>query len=450
MVELSSSEPAIAQANRFLDSLREPRTEAEAAANVAELERIKEEMSVRGFSTPFASISSAAKNEDLDEHEIRELKKQVRKMKELANSKKFTLNRVIVALSANRIAQRLLSRNRTEILSALPLTGNYIVQLVRHGEHAVSAYSRLLNDLSAAGSELEKSIIVKVERQIGSKKVVETIKLMSDQKIEARVKRVYGEDARVLSTEVRTEGEMLVRSKSVRACIASAYAVRAASKAAKHFDAELRSDPKMNTYINVLTSHGFSDMSALDNDDDKYFMIMEALAKAGLAAKAKEGYVLEEGLAEHVEERRRHLRGETARLASDDLALDLFRYYVSTPSRKREGEPLFPGLAASLSLKQVRMFSTLSKELGVKDAGSLLLEKLDAERLSAGIKGDLFGAALFSLRSKKPLAWCAEFFGVGDEELKEAREKVHALLGGTDRSRKFMELVKGARNKRKQ
>jgi len=448
MVELSSSESTIAQANRFLDSVREPRSEDDAARNVAELERIKDEMGMRGFSTPFAALTSATRNEDLDENEIRELKKQVRKMKELANAKKFTLNRVIVALAANRIAQRLLSRNRTEILSALPLNGNYIVQLVRHGEHAVTAYSRLLDELSAAGSELEKSIIVKVEHPVGSKKVVETIKLMSDQKIEARVKRVYGEDARVLSTEVRTEGEMLVRSKSVRACIASAYAVRAASKAAKGFDAELRADPKMRSYLDVLTSHGFSDMSALDNDDDKYFMIMEALAKAGLAAKAKEGYVLEEGLAEHVEERRRHLRGETARLASDDMALDLFRYYMSTPARKREGEPLFPGLSAGLSLKQVRMFDTLSKELGVKDAGSILLEKLDAERLSAGIKGDLFGAALFSMRSRKPVAWCAEFFSVGEEELKEAREKVHALLGGTDRSKKFMELVKGARGKR--
>jgi len=450
MADSSSSESTIARANRFMDSLGEPRTAAEAEGTIAELERIKEEMGSRGFGTPFASLAGAARNEDLDENEIRELKKQVRKMKALANAKRFTLNRVIVALAANRIAQRLMARNRLEVLSALPLNGNYIAQLVRHGEHAVTAYSRLLNDLSASATELEKSIIVKVERPVGGKKVVETIKLMSDQKIEARVKRAYGEDAKVLSTEVRTEGEMLVRSKSVRACIASAYAVRASSDAAGKFGEELKADAEMRRYLEVLSSHGFSDLSALENDDDKYFAIMEELAKAGLASKAKEGYLLKEGLAERVEVRRRHLRHETSKLASTLMALDLFRYYLSTPGRKREGEPLFPGLSASLSLKQVRMFAPLSRELGVKDAGSLMLEKLDAERLSAGIKGDLFGAALFSLRSKKPLAWCAEFFGVGEEELKEAREKVNALLGGTERSKKFMELVKDARNKRKQ
>ena len=429
MVETSSSASLIAQANKFMDAIAEPMRLDEVLQTIDELE--------------------AKKADELEEAELSDLKKQLRKMKDLANAKKFTLNRLMVAIAANKIAARLLERGGSGVLKTLPLGGNYIVQLVRHGEHAVHAYSVLLETLAAAGSELEKSVLVTIEREVGGKKVQEKIRLLSDQKISERVKRAYGSGARVVSTEVRNAQDSLVRSKGVRACVASAYSAFASARAAEEFDAELRKNSKLAAYVDILSRNGMSDLNALEDDDDKYFKIMEQLAEKGLAAKAKEGYMLGEGLADAVEERRRYLKASAARMASEALALDLFRYYMSTPGRKRESAPLFPTLSASLSLKQVRMFGPASRPLGVKDAGVLLLEKIDNESLSSGIKGDLFGAALFAMRSEKKEKWCAEFFGVGEDELHEARGKVEALLSGGERVKKFMELVKGARDGRK-
>ena len=449
MVETSSSASLIAQANKFMDAIAEPMRLDEVLQTIDELERFKEDMRTGGFSTPFMGMSEAKKADELEEAELSDLKKQLRKMKDLANAKKFTLNRLMVAIAANKIAARLLERGGSGVLKTLPLGGNYIVQLVRHGEHAVHAYSVLLETLAAAGSELEKSVLVTIEREVGGKKVQEKIRLLSDQKISERVKRAYGSGARVVSTEVRNAQDSLVRSKGVRACVASAYSAFASARAAEEFDAELRKNSKLAAYVDILSRNGMSDLNALEDDDDKYFKIMEQLAEKGLAAKAKEGYMLGEGLADAVEERRRYLKASAARMASEALALDLFRYYMSTPGRKRESAPLFPTLSASLSLKQVRMFGPASRPLGVKDAGVLLLDKIDNESLSSGIKGDLFGAALFAMRSEKKEKWCAEFFGVGEDELHEARGKVEALLSGGERVKKFMELVKGARDGRK-
>ncbi|MDO8339518.1 MAG: DUF530 family protein [Candidatus Burarchaeum sp.] len=450
MLETSSSASLIAQANKFMDAIAEPARVDEALQTIDELERFKEEMRAGGFSTPFTGAGDAKKSEELEEAELSDLKKQLRKMKDLANAKKFTLNRLMVAIAANKIAARLLERGGSEALKTLPLGGNYIAQLVKHGEHAVHAYSVLLETLAAAGSELERSVLVTIERDVGGKKVQEKIRLLSDQKIEERVRRAYGAAARVVSTEVRTAQDSLVRSKGVRACVASAYSALASAKAAQEFDAELRKNSKLSGYVEVLSKNGMADLNALEDDDDKYFRIMEQLAEKGLAAKGKEGYVLGEGLADAVEERRKWLKASAARTASEALALDLFRYYMSTPVRKRESAPIFPTLSASLSLKQVRMFGPVSRALGVTDAGALLLEKIDSEPLSAGIKGDLFGAALFLMRSEKKEKWCAEFFRVGEDELYEARGKVEALLSGGERAKKFMELVKGARDKGKQ
>ncbi|VVC03362.1 Uncharacterised protein [Candidatus Burarchaeum australiense] len=447
MVETSSSASLIAQANRFMDEIGEPSNEDEVLRNLDELERFKEDMQQSGFSAPFIGSANAKKAEDLGEAEVADLRKQLRKMKDAANAKKFTLNRAMIAIAANRIAVRMLERNMREVLRTLPLGGNYIARLVRHGEHAVHAYSVLLDTLSTAGTELERSVLVTIERQVGGKKVQEKIKLLSEQKIEERVRRAYGKSARVVSTEVRGVQDSLVRSRGVRACVASAYAVLAADKAEREFDAELKKDSRIHAYVEILTKNGMSDLSALEDDDDRYFLLMEQLAAKGLAVKAPEGYALAEGLAEEVDERRKWLKGNAARKASEELSLDLFKYYMSTPARRRESAPLFPSLSGSLSLKQVRMFGQVSRTLGVKDAGSLLLEKMDSEPLSAGIKGDLFGAALFSLRSSRGKKWCAEFFGVGEEELEEARGKVEALLSGGERARKFMGLVKDARGK---
>ncbi|MCK4714824.1 MAG: DUF530 family protein, partial [Candidatus Aenigmarchaeota archaeon] len=373
-----------------------------------------------------------------------------RKMKELSNAKKFTLNRARVAIVANKIAMRMLARNMKEVVCSLPLGGNYIAQLVRHGEHAIESYSVLLEALSGAGRELESNVVVTIERQENGKIVREKIKLMSDQNITERVRRVYGTNARVVSTEIRRSQDSLVRSRSVRACVASAYASLASAKAAQEFDSRIRKDSRMTAYVEVMKNNGLSDLSALEKDDDRYFKVMEELEGKGLAEKGEEGYVLDEELVDRVEDRRRRLKARAARLASEALALDLFKYYMGTPARRRESEPMFPSLSGTLSVKQVRMFGSLSRRLGVEDAGSLLLEKIDSERLSAGIRGDLFGAALFSLRSSKKGKWCAEFFGVVQEELKEARGKVEALLSGGERARKFMGLVKGARDKREQ
>ena len=450
MAETSSSGALIAQANRFMDSIGEPASLDDLVRNLQELERFKEEMGNRGFGAPFAGMAEAKRAEELEEAEARDIKKQVRKMKELANAKRFTLNRVRVAIAANKIAMRAMARDMAEVVRSLPLGGNYIAQLVRHGEHAAHSYGVLLDAMSDAGKANESSVLVTVEREENGRKVRERIRLMSDQKVEARIRRAYGEGARVVSTEVRKPKNALVRSRSARVCVASAYASRASAQAAKDFDSKIRRDSRMAAYVEVMRRNGISDLSAIEDDDDRYFSVMGQLERKGLAQKGEEGYVLDETVVDAVEERRRELRAKAARLASEALALDLFKYYMSTPARKRESEPLFPGLAGSLAVRQVRMFGPLSRKLGVKDAGSLLLEKMDNERLSSGLKGDVFGGALFSLRSTMDARRCAELFGIGRKELEEARGKVEALLSGGTRARKFVELVKDARDKRKQ
>ncbi|GEM_PF-3576094 len=448
MVEISSSGVLIARANRFLDSLAEPMNADEVVRNLQELERFKEEMARRGFNTPFVSMAQAKRAEDLGEEEVQDIKKQIRKMKEFANAKRFTLNRLRVAIAANKIAMRVLSRNM-EILGSLPVGGNYIAQLIRHGEHAAHSYGVLLSVLSESEDEPESSVMITIEYKKDGKKVKERVRLLSAKNIAARVKRAYGENARVLSTEIRKAQSALIRSKSVRACVASAYAARASGQVAEEFDSKIRKNSKMAAYVEAMKRNGIADVSALE-DDDKYFKIMEELEKQGLAQKAEEGYVLDENIIDDVEARRRELRGRAARIAAESLALDLFKYYMSTPIRKRESEPMFPSLTSTLTVKQVRMFTSLSRRLEVEDAGSLLLEKIDSERFSAGIKGELFGASLFSLRSRKSIEWCAEFFGIEEEELKEVRGKVEALLSGGKRAGRFMELVRDARNKGKQ
>ncbi|MCX6777448.1 MAG: DUF530 family protein, partial [Candidatus Micrarchaeota archaeon] len=102
-----SSQQVIAAANRFLDGrMAAPVGRQDFEKNAGEIAGFRDTMLYLGFNSPFSNLllQSRSEIEEFSEGESADLKKQLGKMRDLANAKKFTLNRARVALTANRIA----------------------------------------------------------------------------------------------------------------------------------------------------------------------------------------------------------------------------------------------------------------------------------------------------------------------------------------------------------
>lgn len=452
----------ISSANGFLDECTALKLEKNSSKkketlkkNVSKLQEYRTEMKRAGFNSPFLGLLSMTRQEveDSSEEESQDLAKQIEKIQNLARMKKYSLNRVRVALAAHKAALGIIQGGlEAQMLEELPLDGNYISAIVSAREAGLHAFKSLMN-LLEANAEKEKTIFVTVEFEKEGKKEQKTFKLASAKNIEEKIKRDFGASARIVSTRMGKSSDALVRKRSARACLSAAYAAAAFKQAAANTS---RRSALLGEYTRLMAENGLDGSARLDVVEG-FESVKKKMSASGLGTFENEEFVLKEELKHEMARERAVLRDVCERKAKRMLALDLFNYFMLFPRKEREKGTVFPALNASVSKEKLEFLNEALREtLETEDAAGIVLRKLEAEKLALKLDSKAFGAAFAFFSTPKSLEWCAKHFKVEERKMKEAaavlaqhveapQAKLAELgIAKSGKAKKFSELMKGA------
>ncbi len=454
-----STTELVARANRLMDGISNEGASQDALRrSIGELSKMRDEMLFHSFNAPFSSVLAQTRQEfeEASEGDARDIKKQMEKMRTLANSKKFTFNRAKVALAANRIALGIQNCEwcRKELLAYLPLDGSYIGRIAENARslYAYNEVMKILGESGGAGSG-EARVEVTVEYLKDGKRARAKLSVTSERSLEARVKAVYGEGARVVSTRVVRRANALMRRRSARVALATAYGVLAVEK---NKDAgEMHAGEKVRRYVEVMRRFGLESFARVDlADDEKYDEVKGELVRAGLGKFDDNVFVLDEEVRAFLGARAKQAREGSVGRARELLAFDVFRHFMLTGEGERARSAVFPGLVKA-GEDELKFLDVLGgSEFGIKNAGELVKKKLEMEKIAnmMNISARAFGAALVCILGNKNEKWCGENLGIAASEVGDAVRLINA--GGileekrVGRAARFVELMKDAGDKR--
>ncbi|MEM3369638.1 MAG: DUF530 family protein [Candidatus Micrarchaeia archaeon] len=430
---LRDSTLLIAEANSFLDRLERPKTMKEIESNLHSLSRIKEEMLAAGFNATFPELMLNIKTELADDEISSDLSKQLRTLREFANLKKYTLNRVKVAIASHNILYNMFQRGTIYAFADyLPYNGQYLYELIYLGEPAIRAYNALNIILSQKKENKsgEYTVVISVD---GKK---QKIKLDSNQNLGERVRRVYGEGATILSITKRNTEKPLVNGRSNRIAIASAYARLAASLVyPKLSNSQLFTNEKHRIYSSILSKHGLSSDTRIDLLDEREDIEDELYSK-NLLFEENSVKVLHPDVVSAITKNRKRFNKETVKEAERLLSEDIFYFFMVESKKARTAYPLFKGISSEIDER----FNFMNKVIG-SNSVPLIKEKLTLESLVPTSSKEL--AAVLLLNSGRKKEWCMEKFGLSEAELEEAKSKLAPYLKNvSSQAREFLDLLK--------
>lgn len=430
---LRDSTLLIAEANSFLDRLERPKTLKEIENNLHSLSRIKDEMLSAGFNATFPELMFNIRTELADEEISSDISKQLKTLREFANLKKYTLNRVKIAIASHNILYNMFQRGTVYAFADyLPYNGQYLYELIYLGEPAIRAYNALNLILSQKQENKggEYTVVISVD---GKK---EKIKLDSNQNLGERVRRVYGEGATILSITKRNTEKPLVNGRSNRIAIASAYARLAANIVyPKLSNSQTFANEKHKVYSSVLSKHGLSSDTRIDLLEEREDLEDELYSK-NLLFEENNVKVLHPEVVNAITKNRKRFNRETVKEAERLLSEDIFYFFMVEAKKTRTAYPLFKGVSSEIDAR----FSFVDKSIA-KNSIELIKEKLTLESLVPTSSKEL--AAVLLLNSGKTKEWCMERFNLSEEELENAKSKLAPYLKSvSSQAREFLDLMK--------
>ncbi|MBN2478379.1 DUF530 family protein [Candidatus Micrarchaeota archaeon] len=218
MVALKENEPSIKvvfEAHELFSEIKQGYKEQ----NLGRLVDLKDKMIMKGFDAPFKAVLKKTTFEGFDEEsaeQIADIKKQVDQFRYLAMLKKSSLRRVYVGIAAHKLAETFLKLGYGDILSRLPLDGNYIDGLFRSGADGVKTYRFLMDELEAKGRKLPIYIVTVMFSGEKFK-----VKIKNRAELDEKIARDFGPDAQVVNVRTSTKEYPLIKSKSVRVALVS-------------------------------------------------------------------------------------------------------------------------------------------------------------------------------------------------------------------------------------
>jgi hypothetical protein len=463
MIPTWSSPTLISAANRFLDAFElsgDEKTVHSSVENAVEkLTEFKTQMLFHGFNSPFLSLLAQSKNEfeSESEAESKDLAKQLAMIRDLANSKKLTLNRVRVALTACRMSLEAFEDGDKEFALALPVKGDYLGTLIAKTDMLYAYYS-MMEVLERECGKRAKAIFT-VEYKRAGKSATAKVSVTDGQNAEKYVKHTYGPDARITDSKVSHVPELLVKKRSTRTCIAIAYARMAYEMAVKEVEKTQKSE-KLAKYEEFMRSNWLNPGARLDLAEG-YDELKQSLVNNGLAKRKGEGIALDDDLSYDLALKRRVMRKSSVIRTHRLFALSLFRHFILKSKRSRDTSARLPAFGPDrIGLLPDLMGELKQPPFSLEDPEGLIKRKLEAESLQPRIDAKLFGSAFVFLTTDRNTEWCAEYLRVGAEELKKAARSIAGLVDAREdklvelglekrsgRAAEFTEIVKSTGNK---
>jgi len=482
-MEFKTTSLIVAEANHFLDNLRKPITIQEVESNLSYLSDLKDMMLRNEFSTRFNVTPTHSDVEELSGEDKAELKRQLRIFRDFSNLKRYSLNRVRVAIASHKILYNMLKRNRVyPVADYFPYNGSYLRDLILYGEPTVKAYSSILRIISMPSKEEISGFVVTVEHPQGKERLV----LTSTQNLEEKIKKAYGQDAVITSIARRKLSPPIIGKQSMRIAVATGYSIYATRKIIKELEnkelnvteanteaIEIGStgincmkkteenkyqkkqgeDPennknKMNTkykeYVNILQQYGLSPDTRIDLFEG-HLTLKDILFSKNLIDNIEGPINLDTDVERVITEKRAEYSSKVVNEANLAFAFDVFSFFLTESRRTRSTYPLFQGISADF--KECYSFLSTLRPVINCDPFSVLKEKIELEKIT-NVRSDLVGLSCLHIHGVS-IQWCAKNFNINENELETALKELKPYLEQiknkkrtSKKSQQFVELIK--------
>ncbi len=451
------------------------------------LKKLRRDMEVQGYGTPFTSLNKYG-NKSIGEVSLEEVSENSRHnqmFRNKANAKKNILDRVKSAIDSHQIAighleqfgylkcdscykkysiseykhlngkcrcksesfSFKISREKTfriEIIPYLPLSGDYRVLMADLSKYGRNSFKKVINALKQERTGHVKTISPLFRyRDKNNRWLRKRVTFDSEfvENYEEELRKTYGKNVRIEKLEFHR------------------------TKPADIFKRELSDFKRINSYDELIHKYNNHTPNFIDSFDIAEIenwrenKIKEELKKLRYLNRHDE---LNRSLKRDLKTRETIERTIFENIAPSLISWDIFRYYLTTSvsNRKLTTGP-FPYIRVELDRQQRKVFAqnfpkvidilkqfSDIKIIDVEQKDLILYEKFKFEKLmkNSNIKVNhpALGAAQLHLNSGIDLEIISNAFNVNESKIKKEIKHIENIKNPkTDRSKKFLDLIKG-------
>ncbi len=430
------------EANALLDDIDEKGPDE---FSLSRLEELRAQMLIAGLNAPFSSVLAATKSEadDWSPQEAEDARKQVGNMRYIASMKKFTLNRVRVAIAASKIAKTLGKINDGKLAGHLPLGGSYRKALVSHGYAGADSYHKLMSSFSIHSFDVQgASAVISLDDGAGER-VQRTVELSGAEGADEKIRGIFGPDAKLEKVQKKTKKAGLIRNYSAKVALFVAAAVFGATEAKEAME-KSKADEKVAAYNLFLNRHGLSADADL-SEAEGLERVKEHAVKEGHLKLVKGELMIDEEFAAKLAKRRRERKKMAEKEACDAVLSVLLRQYVAMNEAGRLADGM-PSMMISPDERQLAVLAHIAPaNYPVAHLPKVIAEKVGFEKRAPPLAPAVWGAAFVCARANVDAKWAAQEFGLNEMEIGGAVSIMRDLMSRpSGRGAKFLE---GARKK---
>ena len=451
---MSDSLSFVAEVNRYLDSVDEQGTLDE--GRMARLEEYKAGMLERGFNAPFLAMLAQTRAEMEEEAaaDAQDRSRQLKRLRYIASLKRFTFNRLRVALATHKLAGALRESGQGALIPCLPLGGSYVKALSNAGEMAAEAYHYLMGlflprRFSIAGA----SALIKAAA--GEKTEEKEVDLGESENPSEDLRALLGKTKGVKEVAIAQKPKGLIRNHSTRVALFTAASIAAEKEAREIMKEEMEKDAGPQTGANADAGRRLKDYNALLHKNNIVPDVplpalegMEKLAEeavaGGFARRVHGQIVMDEELELALHKRRARYRHLCIEGAGRRVFGLLVWYYVCLHAQGRKDYGSMPAVLAEPDEKLLHMLHELQPAGDpLKHPDRLLMQKLQLEGRAPPLPSRAWGPAFIALKTGQDAAWAAKYFAADEAAISQAIPIVKSLLarpGG--RGAKFLQELK--------
>jgi|GEM_PF-5596016 len=379
----------------------------EQGAQLKELKELRDEMMKRGFIHPFAHMARIPG--DAEKREQEDIKKHMDHFMRMAVLKKYTLVKTQAMIAENALKKALARNGYMDLIAHMPRNGDYIGELIIHGNGAVKAYKELDGFLSKSGHTEERHYVE-----------VEELGMVYTKKGKTMEEAMAGlpNDAMIKKSGKTKKRFPIIRSKIIRKLLCASVACYVSDLAIVQFNTG-----KIKEYNKALLELGIAPFSRLDYvegfEEEK-----KELVKRGYAESDGESFKTKKEWVEEIYGTRDGMNKWIMRNAAAMLFTPMMKYYLLNNRAQREKGPIFPTLAPMPSEEQAAVFVYLRSLLGM-DAYSVIRRKLQFENV---MESKELAAGLLAIYGTREIA--SKMTGMKEEEISKAETQVKTIMQG--------------------
>ncbi|MEM3372600.1 MAG: DUF530 family protein [Candidatus Anstonellales archaeon] len=296
-MDYETSESLLGKANEFLD-----RIDSFNPKNIAKIQELVEKMQNQGFANPFKPILIPLKDVEVSAETKKDIRRQIRKMKEIYLLKKFTLRRAKVSFAAHSLCNHFKKTNYfLELEKYLPYDGSYVKRIASYNIYAYEAYLAIMQFLSTSIEEYSVLITLKYKDEKDNE-IIENFKLINPNNINERIKAIYGNSAQILGTKFLNPQKNLIKGVAYRIALTTALTTYSLEKNRDFINdlLENKTSEKYRKYSKIMKAHKLNELYRIDLVNG-YEEVKEEIVKKDLGFYDSQEFFLDNDLAKEIE-----------------------------------------------------------------------------------------------------------------------------------------------------